>query len=247
LTTAGVGNVNIDATGTGEVFIGEFSANVFIGSATCAVTSLAFWEFNGGAPGTTFTFINRGLGVGENLRVGAVTPTGTQTRISNGATLASIGLLVDNSAQIVGNLTVGGLLVQSVIQTGFNTAALTSAGLFGYQSSGADYTLLLTDAATYAKSQVIGVSTATGGQAIYDGLVVSAKFSTAGGAPTRGAPAYIEVAANDAGADGGKLTVTAPTTPGQVVAYVGTVLGNIAGAGPYTADVELHISAPIQI
>jgi hypothetical protein len=55
---------------------------------------------------------------------------------------------------------------------------------------------------------------------------------------------YVEVAANDGGADAGKATVTAPTTTGQVVALVGYVVGNISGQ---LADVELRISAPIQL
>jgi len=241
------GSVGIDAglTASGAV------ANNFSGSTGAFLTSTGAVTIGPGAVGVSgaasFTAAGTALAVTNNATVGGTFGVAGLASFTGAGT----GLAVTNNASVGGNLTVtgtltaGAFLQNASVSGAFTTTALATAGLFGYASS--PYTLTKTDAAAYASTLFIGASNATGGQLLYAGVVPAAQFSTAGGAPTVGAAAFIEFAGNDGGADAGKLTVTAPTTAGQVVAQVGVVVGNILGAGPYTADVFLSPSAPIQL
>ncbi len=97
-----------------------------------------------------------------------------------------------------------------------------------------------TDADAFASSQFAGVNRPTGSSParslIASGLVKAVPFTTAGGAPTNGAPVYLAWGTLEAGA-AGKLTATKPTGAGQFVCEVGICVDNSRWAGSKTCDV----------
>ena len=155
------------------------------------------------------------------------------------------------NAEGLGVLYTGGPLCTTAPVTGpsitnaFNTSALPAgAGYFCYQSTTTDYTVLATDAATYSKSLLIGVTTGVPNQLIFTGVAPAVIFSTASPAPTRGSRVFLALASDTAGA----VTMTAPSVTGQTVAPVGIVVGNIEGSpGSYTADIKLLDTTPVQL
>ena len=127
---------------------------------------------------------------------------------------------------------------------GLTTTNLSSPGLFGYVS--ANSTIDLTDSTNLFSSILAGVSNSISGQLVISGLIATAQMTVIGGQPGPGSPVYLAASTDEASA-AGKLTATAPTVNGTVVAEVGICLDNSNYAGSKTAVVLIQVKAPIQL
>lgn len=126
-------------------------------------------------------------------------------------------------------------------------ASQTTTGLadgdFGYVSAANTWTK--TDADAIASAIVAGVNEGTAGSmTLPGGIIEAAKFTTAGGSPTHGAEVYLAPGTEEASASG-KLTATAPTAAGKVVAVAGVCLDNSNYAGAKTAKVIFIPKTPV--
>lgn len=136
-----------------------------------------------------------------------------------------------------------GMDAAQLVRSGLTTTGL-AVGDFGYIS--AVNTLTKTDADVLVSSRTIGANEGTVGSMTVGGIVESAKFTTIGGSPANGAPVYLAPATEEASASG-KLTATAPTATGKVVAEVGICTDNTNYAGAKTSQVLLQPKAVVQL
>jgi hypothetical protein len=248
---------NTFSTGTGSV---SLNGNTSVtGANTLTVGGVA--TFNGGATvassalsgtGTASLDFSAASGVFKTT-TGAVTIGPGAVTVSGATTYTGAGtaLTVNNNATVTGTLTVGTLvatteLVASLATSGLTTAAMTGgAGQVGYLSGAS--TISPTDNAAAATSRAFGVFNGTAGQAIYVGTIAAALFTTAGGSPTNGAPVYLAAAADDGATGAGKLTATAPSAVGSVVAQVGLCMDNANYAGLKTAKILWQPMSIVQL
>lgn len=132
--------------------------------------------------------------------------------------------------------------------TGVSVSGLTTTGLgngdFGYIS--ATETVTKTDGDALPSARVFGANEGTVGSMTVVGVVVLAKFTTVGGAPTPGSPVYLAPGTEEGGA-AGKLTATAPVAVGKFLAEVGICYDATAYAGAKTARVLLQPKAVIAL
>lgn len=160
-------------------------------------------------------------------------------------TAANFDMLFDGS--VVTTHTHSGLSGSSLDVAGLDTTTKSvGTGLFGYQDSTASE-MDLTDADAPAKSFCFGANIGTAGSMRIAGVVAAAKFNTADGAPSNGAPVFLSPATKDAGTAAGKLTSVAPTTVGQSVAQVGICMDNSAWAASKTCKVLLQVTTKIDL
>ncbi len=229
-------------TSAGELSVDGFTGVALKGAGTAAV------KVN--ATGTALT-----MQAGATL---ATTGTGNINLPNNGAakfniegvavsaavTTANLGTLTAGVASNADGLhTHASVTASQVVESGLTTAGL-AVGDFGYAS--ATNTMTKTDADAMASSRCVGANEGTVGSMTVMGVIEAAKFTTAGGAPSPGAPVYLAPGTEEASA-AGKLTATAPVGAGQVVAEVGLCLDATAYAGAKTSSVTLQIKTPIQL
>jgi hypothetical protein len=229
--SAGAGYLDFSAatgvfkTSTGAVTIGpgavSISGNVTTAAGVSITASAGAGYFDFSAATGIFKTPTGAVTIGP----GAVSITGIQT-LSSG-------------------LVLGGSTEQNVSVNGLTTTALTTSGSFGYISS--DSTLALTDNSQISTARVFGAYEAVSGQMVVGGLVADAQFTTVGGSPSPGAPVYLASATDDTDTGAGKLTATAPSTVGSVVAEVGICVNNSNYAGAKTAQVLLQPKTVIQL
>jgi len=120
----------------------------------------------------------------------------------------------------------GGVVYQPADTSALNPA--TDIGKAVYLD--ANNHVALTDSLGIATARAKGIWTGIPGQVAVEGPVV-AQFTTAGGIPAPGAPAYLAASTDDTNTGAGKLTATSPTLAGLVVFTIGLVDDNTDYAG----------------
>src|SRR5262249_53303044 len=110
-------------------------------------------------------------------------------------------------------------------------------------AGGSAPTVSKTDSSTtstpYASARCIGANIGTSGAMRVQGIVSTAKFTTAGGAPSVGSPGFLAAASGDSSTGAGKLTATAPAA--GVVAEVGICLDATNYASNKTASILIQV------
>lgn len=218
----GIGGVNIQGNGTTAVNVNAAGTSITVqAGATLAATSTGNINLPNNA---SARFQIQGTGVSANV---TATNLGTLTAgaASNADGLHTHADLSGSSPQL--------------IATSVTTTAMTGGtGQAAYVSSAA--TVSPTSNAATTTSRFLGFYEGTSGQVIVAGVIPDALMTTAGGSPSNGAPVFLAASADDTNTGAGKLTATAPSAAGSVVAEVGIVIDNSNYAGAKTARILIQ-------
>lgn len=223
LTVNGVGGISLQGNGTPALTVNSTGTTLTIQAGTTLTT-------------TGTGNINLPVNGSAKFQIESVAISGTNV------TAANFNKIFDGSNADALHTHTAVTANQIVI------ASLTTTGLgdgdFGYIS--AANVISKTDADAIVSSIMVGANEGTIGSMTVAGIIESAKFTTAGGSPGNGAVVYLAPGTEEASASG-KLTATAPTTTGKVVAEVGIVIDNANYAGSKTAKILLSRQKVVQL
>lgn len=243
----GAGGSGSGAAATG----GSSSVNGGIGgagTATVAPANGGFINIFGGNAGAIGGFGGGANGGDVAIRGGIASGTGTNGPVAIGdastsaINIGAVGITTTFTGTVV--FATPPASANEFDITGQTTAAM-STGLFGYISGVSTHTP--TDNAAMSTSRLSGAFNGTAGSMQTTGKALAVSFTTAGGSPSNGAAVYIAAAADDGATGAGKLTATAPSASGSVVAEAGIVLDNSSYAGSKTCVVLIQPKSPIQL
>lgn len=228
-----------------------------VSTSAGALTLSGFSALNLQGNGTTALQIASGTSiVVQNGATLSTTGTG-QINLPSAFLINSVAVSANVTAANLGTLTAGAGSVADALHThsgigggggtvtGLTTTAMSGGtGQAGYVS--ANLTVTPTDNLAIASSRFFGFYGGVAGSMTTSGLITAALFTTVGGSPSAGAPVYLAASTDEASAVG-KLTATAPSVTGAVVAEVGICLSNANYAGAKTAQVLIQPKQVIQL